>query len=263
MPRASWTGTLALGQVRIPVKLYPAIQDAAPAFRLLHRPCHTPIEQVRRCPHCRTEATDVVRGREIAAGRYAPVEAADLGAAAAEAGELARQEGGANPEGPSAGIEVLNTILAGHAPLEHADKSYWIAPQRSAAKAYAVLWAAAHDPERDLLVRATLRDRPRIGLVHAPRSGSDAALFLLTFLHYAAEATAPPPGPPPLGAHDPHVALCRRLLRRLDGDVDFGRFHDVYAVALEKILTKRLAALPAAAGGSADLADQLEASLAT
>ena len=43
--RAMWKADLALGELKVPVKLYAAVQDAKVHFRLLHAADHAPVKQ--------------------------------------------------------------------------------------------------------------------------------------------------------------------------------------------------------------------------
>src|SRR5829696_8196076 len=82
--RTTWNGSLSFGLVSIPVGLAPATKPAARAsdvsFRLLHRECGTPIKQKRFCPtHDRELGPDeIVKGGEVAKGKYVLVEDAEL-----------------------------------------------------------------------------------------------------------------------------------------------------------------------------------------
>ena len=41
--RAMWKADLSLGEIKVPVKLYAAVQDAKVHFRLLHAADHAPV----------------------------------------------------------------------------------------------------------------------------------------------------------------------------------------------------------------------------
>ena len=43
--RAMWKADLSLGEIKVPVKLYAAVQDAKIHFRLLHAADHAPVKQ--------------------------------------------------------------------------------------------------------------------------------------------------------------------------------------------------------------------------
>ena len=43
--RAMWKADLALGEIKVPVKLYAAVHDTKVHFRLLHAADHAPVKQ--------------------------------------------------------------------------------------------------------------------------------------------------------------------------------------------------------------------------
>ena len=43
--RAMWKADLSLGEIKVPVKLYAAVEDARIHFRLLHAADHAPVKQ--------------------------------------------------------------------------------------------------------------------------------------------------------------------------------------------------------------------------
>src|SRR5690554_1251956 len=43
--RAMWKGVICFGEIKVPVKLYSAIQDRGVHFRLLHEKDHSPVRQ--------------------------------------------------------------------------------------------------------------------------------------------------------------------------------------------------------------------------
>ena len=43
--RAMWKADLALGEIKVPVKLYAAVRDTKVHFRLLHAADHAPVKQ--------------------------------------------------------------------------------------------------------------------------------------------------------------------------------------------------------------------------
>ena len=43
--RAMWKADLALGETKVPVKLYAAVRDTKVHFRLLHAADHAPVKQ--------------------------------------------------------------------------------------------------------------------------------------------------------------------------------------------------------------------------
>jgi DNA end-binding protein Ku len=80
--RSAWTGNLRLGRIAIPIGLAPVRDSTAGelSFRLLHRPCSSPVKQLRRCAGCDKEIAgdELVRGYEVAPGQFVLVEDVEL-----------------------------------------------------------------------------------------------------------------------------------------------------------------------------------------
>ena len=82
--RTSWNGSISFGLVNIPVGLSPATASSARQsdvqFKMLHRECLTPIRQKRWCPVHEVDLSpdEIVRGWEVAKGKFVPVEDAEL-----------------------------------------------------------------------------------------------------------------------------------------------------------------------------------------
>lgn len=91
--RAIWNGSILFGEVVIPIGLVPSRRDGGIGFRSLHRgsetePCGMPLNQQLVCPaHGPLEESEIVKGYEIAAGQYVPLEQDELETVAPEAGK--------------------------------------------------------------------------------------------------------------------------------------------------------------------------------
>ena len=80
MARAIWKGVLRIGEERVPVKLYSAVESGGVHFRLLHETDLVPVQQ--RMVH--PETGDVVpserirRGHEVEPGVFVLLDEEDL-----------------------------------------------------------------------------------------------------------------------------------------------------------------------------------------
>jgi DNA end-binding protein Ku len=78
--RAIWTGTLALGSEKVPVKLYSAVQDQGVHFHLLEKKSQTRVKQHMVNPNTGKEVPpdQIRKGYEIQPGRFVVVEPEEL-----------------------------------------------------------------------------------------------------------------------------------------------------------------------------------------
>jgi len=49
LPKAIWSGNIAMGLVNIPVKAIPIIRDKGISFKMIHKTCETPIHYKKFC----------------------------------------------------------------------------------------------------------------------------------------------------------------------------------------------------------------------
>lgn len=68
------------GSILTPVRVEGATTEKEQVkFKLLHKPCGTPVQQPRTCPECKVPTGgDVIRGWEYARGSYVPIEDSDI-----------------------------------------------------------------------------------------------------------------------------------------------------------------------------------------
>src|SRR5215218_10145380 len=90
MPRSIWNGTVSVGVVRIPVKLYSATESKTVHFHEVHLEDGSRIEHRRFCAKEDREAPyeEVVKGYEVAKGEYVVLDKDEIKAAAGGTGHL-------------------------------------------------------------------------------------------------------------------------------------------------------------------------------
>jgi len=86
MPRSIWTGAISFGLVNVPVRLYSAIDTTDLEFTLLHAKDNGPIGYRKVCKKDDKAVPDdeIVKGYEVAKGKYVHVTDEDFAAAAVE-----------------------------------------------------------------------------------------------------------------------------------------------------------------------------------
>ena len=88
MPPSLWNGTVSVGLVHVPVKLYSATESKTVHFHEVHLEDGARIEHRRFCAKEDQEVPyeEVVRGFEVAKGEYVALEKDEVKAAAAGPG---------------------------------------------------------------------------------------------------------------------------------------------------------------------------------
>jgi len=84
-PRTTWSGSLRIGLVNIPVKALLMTKDVRISFRMLHRSCKTQISFKRFCQEGEeVTLADIVYGYPLGKDRYAVLEKKEIEAARPE-----------------------------------------------------------------------------------------------------------------------------------------------------------------------------------
>lgn len=203
-----WNGTLKVGRVRIGVKLYAAVEDAAVHFHLLHDRDHERVKQHMVNPVTGEvrEGDAIHRGFEIKPGTFVLLKERELAALAPT---------------PSRDIEVEKFLPeAAIAPVWY-ERPYYLGP---AAKSqdYVALARALGQEKRVGLVRWVMRKRAYHG---ALRARGDH--LLLSSLHSREEVATPPKVAPLARAVDAReLAMAEQLVEALAGEFDPAQFKD-------------------------------------
>ncbi|GED70306.1 non-homologous end joining protein Ku [Brevibacillus reuszeri] len=147
-----WKGSISFGLVNIPVRMFTATEERDIRFRQLHKECHTPIKYAKMCPHCEREvdASEIVRGYEYEKGHFVMIDDSDLEAI--------------TPETRRA-IEILDFVDLQEIDPIYFDKSYFLSPQETGEKAYALLRAAMEQSGKIAVAQVTMRNRQSLAVI--------------------------------------------------------------------------------------------------
>ena len=226
MARAIWSGHVSFGLVSIPVGLHAAIEASERvSFRQLHRKDMAPIRYKKFCSKEDREvpSSEIVRGYEVAKGRYATVEAEELDEVHKDVGEGERV------------IEILQFVdFAALDPLLF-EKPYFVTPLKGGAKAYGVLREALCDTHKVGIARFYLRTRPLLGAL-LPSAG----ILSLEVMRTADELRDPRKlAVKQLAARPGEVKMARALIDEMSGKWDPAAHPNVYRKAVEKLIASK------------------------
>src|ERR687894_2119755 len=150
--RVVWRGTISFGLVTIPVRLYVATESKNVPSRQIHVSDGGRVQYKRVCSIDGAEVPfeEIGRGYESTTGELGVL--SDVGLAAL-------------PAKTSRSIEIVPFLPAGAVDPIYFDRSYYVEPERQAAKAYRLMRDALRKMGRIALAKVRLRDREIIGVL--------------------------------------------------------------------------------------------------
>jgi DNA end-binding protein Ku len=162
--------TISFGLVAIPVKLYSATQSGSTlSFNLLHKECGSRLRQQYICVKDGkvVDRDDMVKGYEFAKDQYVT---------------FTPQEIKALEEAGSHAVEISEFVPAESIDPVYFDKTYYLAPDKGAARPYALLTQALRESGRYAVGRWSARGHAYIVLLRPV-----GHVLAMQQLHFAAE----------------------------------------------------------------------------
>jgi DNA end-binding protein Ku len=150
--RAIWKGFVSFGLVNIPVKLYPATESKSVKFHFLHEKCSTPLKYERFCPTCNRVVPweETVRGYEYEKGKYA----------------ILREEDFAKiPLKTTKRVDIVDFVDEEEIESVLYEKSYYLSPEESAVKAYAILLMAMQAMGKVAIAKVAIKEKEHLVVV--------------------------------------------------------------------------------------------------
>ncbi len=223
--RSIWKGAISFGLVTIPVKLYSATEERDVSFHQVHREDGGRIKYKRVC---------TVDGEEVSYGDIA--KGYDLGGG--ETVILTDEDLAGLPLTTSRTIDVLQFV-----PLEQVDpiyfaKSYYLEPDRTGTKPYALLRDALEESGQVALVKIALRQREQLATLRV-RDG----VFVLETMLWPDEVRKPDFGflDEDISVRPQELAMAGSLIETLAGDFDPSQYTDGYREALQAVIDAKVA----------------------
>ncbi len=251
--RSMWKGAISFGLVMIPIKLYAATEQKDITFRQVHRTDGGRIRFRRVCSIDGEEVPyeDVAKGYELPTGEMVVLTDEDLA-------EL--------PLPTTRNIEVLHFVPAEQLDPILFNRSYFVEPESSGARAYVLLRDALERSGKVALALVALRQRESLATLRT-RDG----LLVLETLLWPDEVRIPafPFLEDDIEVRSQELKMASSLIDSMTVDFDPAAYHDSYREALQELVNAKVEGRelvqpegPAAAAETTSLADALKASLA-
>ena len=203
LPRTTWSGSLRIGLVNIPVKALSLIRDRRKSVRMLHKSCQTPISFKRICQEGEeVSLAAIIYGYPLDKSRYVLLEKKEIDSAR-----------------PDSKNTILLDLFVNFFEFDphYFDTTYLLLPDRSE-EAYSLMQAVMEKTGKAGLGKITFRSKERLVLVHYYRGA-----IVATTLRYDGEIMDPhifpalrdlaPPG-------EKELALSAQIIESLSGEID-------------------------------------------
>jgi DNA end-binding protein Ku len=254
--RAIWKGAVSFGLVSVPVKLYAATESHDVSFRQVHAKDGGRIKYQRVCSLDGEEVpyADIAKGYETEDGEMVILSDEDMA-------EL--------PATSSREIAVEKFVPSDQIDPMLFEKSYYLEPEKSGAKPYALLRQALKDADRMAVVTVALRQRTSVAVLRVRQTDRGDVIVLQTMM-WPDEVRVPDFDVEVGDVKDQEVKMAHMLVETLAGDFDASEFEDDYAGAVEALVkakieggeVKRTATSTKTSGEVVDLLAALQKSVA-
>ena len=222
--RAIWKGAVSFGLVNVPIRLYSATENHDVQFRQVHREDGGRIKYQRVCSIDGEPVSydDIAKGYETEDGDMVVLTDEDLK-------DL--------PLASSKEIAVQKFVPAEQIDPMLLDKSYYLEPDKAAAKPYILLRDALEQADRMAVVTVAIRTRTTMAVLRV----KDGVIVMQTML-WPDEIRAADFATLDEDAHatGKELEMANMLIESLAGDYDPAEYEDDYAQAVEALVTAKL-----------------------
>ncbi len=220
--RAIWKGAVSFGLVSVPVKLYAATQSHDVSFRQVHATDGGRIRYQRICSIDGEEVAyaDIAKGYETEDGEMVILDEDDL----AELPSTSSREIAVEKFVPT---EQIDPMLF--------EKSYYLEPEKSGAKAYALLRQALVEADRMAVVTVALRQRTSIAVLRVRED-----VIVLQTMMWPDEVREPDFTVEAGEVKESETTMATMLVETLAGDFEPADLQDDYAGAVEALVRTKI-----------------------
>ena len=222
--RAMWKADLALGELKVPVKLYAAVRDTKVHFRLLHAADHAPVKQQMVDPATEQPVPFEATKKAVVVDRGVYV-------------LLTEEEQAALAPKPSRLISVEEVVASSKVDERWFDRPYYLGPDGDD-EGYFALAEALKKREAIGIAHWVLRNKQYVGALQS--SGGYLLLDTMRYAQEIVEVTAVRPNAN-RAPDKREIALAEQLIGALEDRFDANEFRDEYQEQLKGLLAAKAA----------------------
>src|SRR5204863_7514804 len=171
--RAIWKGSISFSLVNVPISLYPATRREELNFRLLRKSDLSPVNYKRVAEADGKEVPweDIVKGYEYEKGKFVVLKEDDFRRADIEATQT---------------VEIVEFVPLKEIDPMFFDKPYYLEPQKSGAKAYALLREALNRSGKVGVAKVVIKTRQHLATIKPEQKA-----LVLELMHFSEELVKP------------------------------------------------------------------------
>jgi len=222
--RAIWKGSISFSLVNIPISLYPATRSEELKFRLLRKSDLSPInyKRVAEVDGKVVPWEEIVKGYEYEKGKFIVLKEEDFRRADIEATQT---------------VEIMEFVPLKEIDPMFFDKPYYLEPQKSGAKAYALLREALNRSGQVGVAKVVIKTRQHLATIKPEQKA-----LVLELMHFSEELVKPDslqiPGAVELNPRE--LQMAAELIERMSGPWNAEKYTDDYRHALMNLIQKKI-----------------------
>jgi DNA end-binding protein Ku len=213
MPRAIWSGAISFGLVNVPIKLFTATSQKDVRFHQLHDKDGARIQQKRVCSKDGEEVPmeHIVKGYEVSRDTYVVITPEELDALDPKASRT---------------IDILDFVDLDEIDPVYFDATYYMVPEKGAAKAYALLLEAMRKSKKVAIARVVLRQKQH--LVALRPLGNALSMQTMLYADEVVGVDTLEGLPDDVEVTDRELAMAQQLIDSLADDFKPEQYRDDY-----------------------------------
>lgn len=253
MARPMWNGSISFGLVNVPVKMFNSVKKKTLHFNQLRASdgCRIRLKKVCSSDGTEVESEDIIRGYEISPERYVTVTDEELQVL--------------NPK-TTRSIDIEDFVSLEEIDPVYFEQSYYLVPDKGAAKAYSLLFAAMKKTNKIAIARIVMRNKQYLAAIRpAGRALSLATMYFADEIVSQNDLEALPEDIEP---NERELTMAEQLITSLSSPFEPEKYKDEYREKVLDLIEKKaegqtVTLQPAAPEGGKviDLMAALEASL--
>ena len=226
--RAIWKGAISFGLVHIPVALHSATSSSGIDFDWLDKRSMDPVgyKRINKKTGKEISKDNIVKGIEYKDGQYVVLSEEEIK--------------GAYPKTTQT-IEIESFVPNSDIPMIYLERPYYIAPDKKAAKVYALLRETLQETQQVGIARVVIQTKQHLAVL-AP-SGAGMVLNLLRWgedIRSQEDLDLPPAGAKAAGISDRELVMAKQLVKDMAGKWEPEQFNDSFKEKIMALVDRKV-----------------------